>query len=269
MVSVNALAAAGYLHVAVPPFYGFATALGGWFFGLGMTLAVGCAGAVLFRAGEGKLEYVLACMAYAIGVWGGTEWLANPLRRLLGGSGAAVTLDQGLLLDRRLTLAVLAVAVTIWTLRGPRHRPVTGWNWGRTGFLLGLIGVAGWTVSALAGSPSGLVTSRGTDQLATLIFERDVSALSWSAFLVLGIPLGSWVASHFHGPSLEPGVGVERLSRGVLGGLLMGLGAAIGGGDNIAHGLGGVPLLATASVVFMGCMFFGVWCGVRLRWLSV
>jgi len=50
MVAVNAMAEYGHLDVTIPPFFGFATVLGGFVFGLGMTLAVGCAGAVLFRA---------------------------------------------------------------------------------------------------------------------------------------------------------------------------------------------------------------------------
>jgi uncharacterized protein len=267
MVAVNLAAEFGRLRVAVPPFYGLATALGGWLFGLGMLLAVGCAGAVLFRAGEGKLDYGLTCVAYAGGIWGGTKWLAAPVRRVLDGSGAALAFHQPHFLDRRLVLVILAVAILIWLWRG-EHRPYQGgWDWGRTGFLLGLVAIAAWGVSALAGSPSGLVTSQGAERLATLLLERDPSGLNWSVFLVLGIPLGSWIAARLHGASLESGFRAEHLPRGMVGGLLMGIGAALAGGDNIAHGLGGVPLLAWASVVFMACVFLGVWCGVRLHWL--
>ena len=267
MVAVNALAEFGHLQASIPPFYGLATALGGCLFGLGMTLAVGCAGAVLFRAGEGKLDYVLASVAYAVGIWGGAEWLAAPVRRWLGGSGAGRTMHHGLFLDRRLVLAILIVAIAIWLMRGRHHPYQGGWGWGRTGFLLGLVGITAWGVSALAGNPSGLITSQGTNSLTTFVFERDPSALNWSVFLVLGIPLGSWIASRFHGDSLEGGFRAERLPRVVAGGLLMGIGAAVAGGDNIAHGLSGVPVLAWASVTFMVCVFLGVWAGVRLHWL--
>ena len=47
----------------------------------------------------------------------------------------------------------------------------------------------------------------------------------------------------------------------------MGVGAAVSGGDNIAHGLSGVPLLAAGSATFMVSMFLGVWLGARLGWL--
>lgn len=51
------------------------------------------------------------------------------------------------------------------------------------------------------------------------------------------------------------------------GGLLMGAGAAMAAGDNVYHGLSGVPLLAVGSITFMVCAFVGVWLAVRLHWL--
>jgi hypothetical protein len=267
MAAVNALAGYGHLQVTVPPFFGLATALGGFVFGLGMTLAAGCAGAVLFRAGEGKLDYVLAIAAYTVGVWAGNEWLAHPLRRLLGGEGVPLTLHKALAVDRWLVVAILVIATVLWVIRG-EHRPYEGgWDWGHTGLLLGLIGVAAWGTSAMTGRPSGLGTSQGSDSLATLILERDVSALDWSLFLVAGIPLGSCLAARLHGVSPGSPFRAGRLPRALVGGLLMGLGAAVSAGDNVAHGLSGVPLLAVGSLTFMACLFLGVWAGVRLRWL--
>ncbi len=267
IVAVNALIAIGHLRIAVPPFYGVATALGGWLFGVGMVLAVGCAGAVLFRAGEGKLDYVLASVAYGVGIWAGMNWAAVPVRRALGGSGAGLTVHRGMFLHQPLVLIILAGAIVFWVSRGPRRPHQNGWDWRWTGFLLGVVGIAAWVVSALAGHPSGLATSQGADRLATFLLERDLSALNWSVFLVIGIPLGSWIASRLHGASFESTLHAERLPRVLIGGLLMGIGAAIAGGDNVAHGLSGMPLLAWASVTFMAFVFAGVWCGVRLHWL--
>jgi len=41
----------------------------------------------------------------------------------------------------------------------------------------------------------------------------------------------------------------------------------IGMGDNVLHGLSGLPILAISSIIFMICSFAGVWAGVRLNWL--
>jgi hypothetical protein len=267
MVVVNTLAGMGYLRVTVPLFFGLATALGGFIFGLGMTLAVGCAGAVLFRAGEGKLDYGLAIVAYAVGVWASNDWIVQPLRRLLGNRGLDLTLHKALVMDRRVVVAILVVGTILWVIRGKRHPYQGGWDWGRTGLALGLVGVATWATSAMTGRPSGLGTAQGSDSLATLILERDVSALDWSLFLLMGIPLGSFIAARLHGASPGRSFRPGRLPLALAGGLLMGLGAALSAGDNIAHGLSGVPLLAVGSLTFMACVFLGVWLGVRLRWL--
>jgi len=267
MVAVNALAEYGHVQVSVPPFFGLATALGGFVFGLGMILAVGCAGAMLFRAGEGKRDYGLVMVAYAVGVWAGSDWVAPPLRRLLGSQADGFTLPKALGVDRWLVVAIVLVATLLWVIRGQHRAYQGGWDWGRTGLSLGAVGVAAWLASGAAGRPTGLGTMQGSDSLATLILERDVSALNWSLFVVLGIPGGSWLASRWHGPSPGRPVHPGRLPLAVAGGLLMGVGAAVSGGDNIAHGLSGVPLLAAGSATFMVCMFLGVWLGARLGWL--
>lgn len=48
----------------------------------------------------------------------------------------------------------------------------------------------------------------------------------------------------------------------------MGLSSALAAGDNVFHGLSGVPLLAVSSLSFMCFVFLGVWAGVRLNWLK-
>ncbi len=60
---------------------------------------------------------------------------------------------------------------------------------------------------------------------------------------------------------------LRRIPLALAGGALMGSSAALAVGDNILHGLSGVPLLAVGSIVFMFFAFIGVWIGVRLGWL--
>ena len=74
MVAINSLIELGYLKITIPPFFGVATALSGLAFGLGMVLAVGCTGAILYRVGEGKLDYVFAMIAYAVSAWASNNW---------------------------------------------------------------------------------------------------------------------------------------------------------------------------------------------------
>jgi hypothetical protein len=257
MVVVNTMAEYGSLNVTIPLFYGFATALGGFVFGLGMVLAVGCAGSVLYRAGEGKLDYVFVVTAYSIGAWAGDNWLVEPLRRIIGSEGTALTLHHALIIDRWLVIAVVVVGVTLWVIRGKRRPYFGGWDWARTGILLGMVGVAAWETSALVGRPAGLGTVQGSNNLATILLESDLSAIDWSLFFVLGIPLGSFIASMLHGKSPGKPFRSERIPHALTGGTLMGLGAIIAAGDNVVHGLSGVPLLAMGSFTFMICIFIG------------
>lgn len=268
MVVVNALAEVGYLKVNIPLFFGLATALGGFVFGLGMVLAVGCAGAVLYRVGEGKLDYIFAMIAFAIGAWASDNWLVQPLRKILDGEGTTITLHHALTVDRWLVIAIAVIGVTLWMIRGRRHPYYGGWDWARTGIFVGLIGVVAWAASAMTGNPTGLGTVQGSDSLATVFLEGDISVLNWSLFVVVGIPIGSFIASRLFGKSPGKPFHSKRLPQTLIGGLLMGFGASVAAGDNVLHGLSGVPLLALSSFVFMLCVFIGVWAGIRLKWLK-
>ena len=268
MLAVNALAELGYLRVTVPPFFGLATVLGGFVFGLGMVLSMGCAGAVFYRVGEGKLDYVYVTIAYAVGTWFANNWVADPVHKLLHSKGLSTTLHHALTVDRWLLMAIVIVAGLLWVIRGRRRPYYGGWNWARTGIFIGLIGVIAWIASAMTGRPVGLGTMQGSDSLATFFLEWDLTALDWGFFMVAGIPLGSFIAAQLHGKSPGRPLHSKRVPLALSGGLLMGLSSALAAGDNVFHGLSGVPLLAVSSLSFMCCVFLGVWAGVRLNWLK-
>lgn len=268
MVAVNVLAHFGYLQPTIVPFFGALTAVGSFVFGLGMVLAAGCAGAALYRAGEGKLDYVLVALAYAVGAWASSSWVMGPLRQILHGEARVLTLPGMLAVDRWLVIAVAALGILLWTLRGERRPYHGGWDWLLTGLLLGVIGVGAWAASAVTGRPAGLGTVNGGGGLARFLLERDASALNWSLFVLVGIPLGSLIASRRHGKSPGRPLRSGRFPQALAGGALMGLGATLIDGDNVVHGLSGVPLLAMSSLTFMLCIFVSTWVGVKLGWLS-
>ncbi|MCI0475028.1 MAG: YeeE/YedE family protein, partial [Anaerolineales bacterium] len=108
----------------------------------------------------------------------------------------------------------------------------------------------------------------GSANIAELILRADLSALDWHFFLVVTIPLGSYVASVRNGKSPSMPLKSQRIPQAILGGALMGVGATIAGGDNIFHGLAGVPILALSSIVVMVFIFAGVWVGIKFKWLD-
>ncbi len=267
MLAVNVLAEFGYLRVNVPPYFGFATIVAGFIFGIGMVLSVGCAGAVFYRVGEGKLDYLYVVAAFALSAWFSNDWLVGPIHRFFHSTNLSATLHHALTVDRLLLAAIIVVALTLWVIRGRNHAAQGVWRWPTTGLCIGLVGIAAWTVRAMNGKPYGLGTMQGSDGLATLLLQGDLSAIDGSLLMVLGIPLGSFIASRSCGRSPDVPLHSRRIIRAIAGGFLMGTSAAVAAGDNMLHGLSGVPILAVSSFLFMSFMFLGVWTGVKLKWL--
>ena len=261
MLAVNALAEFGYLNVNVPPYFGLVTILAGFVFGIGMVLAAGCAGSVFYRAGEGKLDYLYVVVAFVLSTWFSNNWLAGPVQRLSHGKGLSTTLHLALTVDRLLLAVIVVVAIILWVIRGQNHSYKGGWTWSTTGLCIGLISTAAWTVRAVDGKPFGLGTMQGSDGLATVLLEWDLSAVNGSLLMVLGIPLGSFIAARTRGKSPGRPFSSKRIRLALAGGLLMGISASIASGYNVLHGLSGVPILAVSSLSFMLFAFLGILTG--------
>jgi hypothetical protein len=268
MLAVNALAEFGYLSVSVPPSFGLVTCIAGFIYGIGMVLAVGCAGAVFYRAGEGKLDYLYVVAAFTLSAWFSNNWLAGPVHAFSRSKGLSTTLHHALTIDRLLVVIIVVVAGVLWSIRGQNHAYKGGWNWTTTGLCIGVIGTAAWTVRALDGKPFGLGTMQGSDEFASLLLEWDRSAVNGSLLMVLGIPLGSFIASRLNGRSPARPFGSKRIRLALAGGLLMGVSASLAAGDNVLHGLSGVPILAVSSLSFMPFVILGIWTGVKLKWIE-
>jgi hypothetical protein len=268
LIVVNTLSEYNFLEATIIPFLGLATLLGGFIFGLGMTLAVGCVGAVFTRAGEGRLDYLSATLTFAASAWATDNWLAQPIQDILQANRLTITLQRALELDRWVLIAGIAIAAIFWVIRGKRRPYQHGWDWLQTGSWLGVIGTLAWISSAWVGRPFGIGTLRGSDSIATFFLQGDVSALNWNFFMVAGIPAGSFIASRMGSRFTAVDFKLQRIPQAMLGGVFMGFGAAIALGDNVSHGLSGVPLLALSSLGFMVMVFLGVWTGVKLRWLK-
>ncbi|MEW5718615.1 MAG: YeeE/YedE family protein [Chloroflexota bacterium] len=269
MLAVNAFIEFGNVEIPYSHFFGLATALGGFALGLGMVLALGCAGSVFYRAGEGKFDYVVVIAAYGLSAWLTANWLVAPIRQFLGGEGIRMALPRALGLDRWITIAAIMLLALLWFIRDRRRVMwLESWDSIRTGIALGIVGALAWIASTLIGQPSGLGTVEGSANIAELILRADLTALDWHFFLVVAIPLGSYIASVRRGKSPALPTKSQRIPQAILGGALMGVGATIAGGDNIFHGLAGVPILALSSIVVMIFVFVGVWVGIKLKWLD-
>ena len=260
-------------------------AVGGLLFGIGMTLAGGCANKNLLRLGGGSVRslVVLAFMAIAsymtlkglFGSWR-AAWL-DPVSLNLAEHGFA---DQGLAtllagatgLDARVALwtvsALVVAAILVFVLKDARFRANRQQVLG--GAALGALIVAAWYVSGHLGfgeNPETLETGYFATNTRTIESLSFVAPLAYGLELlmlwtdaslhmtfgiasVLGIVVGSAAYAISSGSFRWEGFASVSDLRGQLAGaVLMGFGGVTGLGCTIGQGMAGLSTLALGSFI--------------------
>lgn len=260
-------------------------AVGGLLFGVGMTLAGGCANKNLIRVGGGSVRsiVVLTFMAIAaymtlkglFGQWRVT-WL-DPVAINLANLGwesqsLAVALSKATGIAPTAALwtatALAAAALLGFVFRDARFRANTGHIAG--GVALGLLIVAGWTVTGHLGfgeNPATLedvyfaTNTRTLESLsfvAPMAFSLELLMLWTDASLhvtfgiasIVGVIAGSAVYAIASKKFRWEGFASISDLRGQLGGaILMGFGGVTALGCTIGQGLSGLSTLAIGSVI--------------------
>ena len=267
--------------------------VGGILFGIGMTLAGGCANKNLLRLGGGSLRSLVVLVFVAIsaymtlkGLFG--QWRSSfldPVAIDLSGFGmegqglphllAALT---GMPAKTALlaATAVVALALLIFVFKDKRFR--TNGEQVIGGTVLGLIITAAWYLTGHIGfaeNPETLeLTFFGTSSrtlesmsfvaptaytLELLMLWTDKSLrLTFGVATVLGVALGSLIyalgARKFR---WEGFASVEDLGNQIVGGLLMGFGGVTAMGCTIGQGMSGVLTLAIGSFIALSGIVAG------------
>ncbi len=264
-------------------FVPWANVIGGYIFGLGIVLAGGCGSGILYRVGEGNLAYLLAVFGFFFGIATTKFGILRPAyKRLLSveipAIGPAPTLYSVLGVNKWIVITAISAVFLMFIFQGkPFRRAKRGYSWSFTGLLVGLVAVAAWWASEdFGGRARGLsFTGPVREFFFAVVFgnyQNNLSAVvpaesrtilgvtfSWSALYVLAVPVGSFISArllHEFGLKVPP---PKELLKGLFGGFLMGIGAEIGGGCNIGHGLTGVSTLAVSSWVANAFIFLGNW----------
>lgn len=276
-------------------------ALGGLLFGVGMTLAGGCANRNLVRLGGGSLRSLVVLVFMGIasymtlkGLF--AQWRASWLDPVSLDLGARGWADQSLgtalvqwggLEARRAAIAavvtvVLALLVLVFKDKGFRSNlaQVSG------GIALGLLVVAGWYVTGHLGygeNPETLETvfhatnSRTLESLSfvgpmaysleMLLLWTDKSLhLSFGIACVIGVVLGSLVmALATRRFRWEGFASMVDLRNQLLGAVLMGFGGVTAMGCTIGQGLSGLSTLALGSMVAVAGIVLGS--VAMLKWM--
>ena len=267
--------------------------VGGALFGIGMTLAGGCANKNLVRVGGGSVRSFVVLVFAAIaaymtlkGLFG--QWRASwldPMSINLGergwtdqGLGTALAKGAGIAPKTALLMAaaVVVLALLAFCLKDKRFRgngqQIAG------GVVLGALIVAGWYLTGHLGfgeNPETLENVYFATNTRTLESMSFVAPLAYSLELlmlwtdkslhlsfgiasVVGVVVGSAAyavpAGKFH---WEGFASVADLRNQIVGAVLMGFGGVTSLGCTIGQGLSGVSTLAIGSFIAIGAIVAG------------
>ncbi len=275
--------------------------LGGFLFGVGMTLASGCGNKTLVRLGGGNLKSVvvlafLAIAAYMtmkglFGVW--RVGFLDPVALDLGARGLAgqdlPSLAVAAGAERRTATAAIAafacLAILAFVFKSRDFRTQGEHIVG--GLVAGGLVVAGWYVTGHVGfaeNPDTLentffgTNSRTLESLSfiapsayllelLLLWSDKSLGLTFGVALVLGVVAGSAAYSLATRTFRWEGfVSLEDTANHVVGGILMGFGGVTALGCTIGQGITGLSTLSIGSVLATGSILAGSWAAQKYQY---
>ena len=282
IVGANALESIGQIEeLRRQAFAPIANIVGGYIFGLGIVLAGGCGSGVWYRVGEGMFAAWVAVLGFVIGILTTQSGLLAPVKNFLRSFMLWKT-DEGMKLmnweqfeayegfaeqatlynlfgaNKWIVIVALIVICVPFLFRGGVPKPQKGYAWPVAGALIGLVIVAAWYASEKWGGGARGVSYTGPTGELFRSFMLGKSP-TWSAFLVIGTPIGAMISAIGLKEFKLKSPGADELLRVFVGGLIMGVGAVIGGGCNVGHGLTGFSTLALASIVATIFTILGNW----------
>ncbi len=231
-----------------------ANILGGYLFGMGMVLANGCASGILYRCGQGFTDAWLAFLAFFLGLSVTKHgWLkplydmsASVVVRINGKVNPALwDFFGGGIEAKWITIGVITIIIGIFILRGKPFRTAhKGYYWSITGLFLGVITVIAWWASTYwGGRPRGLSFTGPTAEFFLSILTGDpmvrrtpvfnffgLFETTWASLYVVAVPVGAFFSAKLLKEFKLFFLPREELLATFIGGLIMGIGAAVGRG---------------------------------------
>jgi uncharacterized membrane protein YedE/YeeE len=228
-----------------------------------MVVAATCITGLFYKLGHGMLGVLVGLVGWALG---DIITYLGPLRSLRQGlrestiavNGASATL---LNLPNWLgagILTLLALAAVVYLIRSPRRVRGKLWTWLALGLATGLFMSLAWLLARAGGSNYTYGTSGVPSGVVEAFMGESSGDTPWIPIALASLVPGAFLAAWRSGTLWIRGETVRRYAELALGGLLMGIGAAIAGGCNLGHSLVGVPLLSLGSIATTLAMAAGV-----------
>lgn len=276
--------------------------VGGFTFGVGMTLASGCGNKTLVRIGGGSLKSLVVLVFIGIAGYmtlkglfgmGRVAWL-DPVAVSLGqwnlaGQDLPSLFGPSLGMDKKTAIAACAAVVSVvllaWVARdGHFRRSFDGWL---GGLVIGACIVAGWYVSGKVGfgeNPDTLETvyfatnTRTIESfsfvapsafgLEMLMLWSDKSLkLTFGIAALLGVVAGSAAYAIATKSFRWQGfASTEDTANHIVGGILMGFGGVTALGCTIGQGITGLSTLSIGSVIVTLAIVAGCWAAMKYQY---
>ncbi len=257
--------------------------LGGFLFGIGMTLGSGCGQRTLVRVGGGNLKSLVVLLVMAISAYMTLRGLFALLRLQIN-DPSTIDLEQSGLttqgipeltshflgLSPSIATAIVAILIgggmIVWALRDREVR--TNFDNMLAGIGIGLIIVFAWFTTGYLGFDDfdplpteaySFIAPVGNALTYLMTFTG--STINFGISVVLGVLAGSFAYSIVTGNfRIESFSDKSDLINHLMGGLLMGFGGVMSLGCTIGQGISGLSTLAIGSLITLisiiaGCAF--------------
>jgi uncharacterized membrane protein YedE/YeeE len=295
VIGANILEGLGMVVLKRQTFYPLANIIGGYIFGIGMVLAEGCGGGIIYRTGEGLLSAWFAVFGFFIGIAATTNGILNPLLMLLRNESLSLSLSGipnaalwELIGDgpaiKWSVISVLSIMLSFFVLHDKPFilKKREGFPWPVTGVLVGIMGVVAFWASEFWGggfargfsftTPLGelfftVLTGNAKSRFFPM-FNLGPFQTTWAAFYIIGVPLGSYVSAKALKKFAWRVPSARQLVTVMVGSIIMGFGAVLAGGCNIGQALTGFATLSVGSIVATVAIIAGNWTMVYFKFIK-
>ena len=273
MTGVVAIADSAYRNATLD---WFGAGLGGFIFGIGATLAGGCAARTVVKTMEGSVHSLIALVAFMI-VAAITQFgFLEPVRiKLTQATAIELTTDAGLTsilsLPPWLVLAVVVAALLVFIYQGWRRSPDKTML--IVGAVIGGLVLVGWYVTGVLAQdefmplkPSSITVSGPLARFGYVILSGRLPEISFAISFVIGTAAASFLLALMtrQFKITAPGKGMAK--NALIGGTLMGFGAILSYGCNIGQGLTGITTLSLESLIDVATMVLGI--AAATKWME-
>jgi uncharacterized membrane protein YedE/YeeE len=250
----------------------FGLILGGLMFGVGASLAGGCAVRTLVKTAEGKLHSLVVLLVFMVfAAITQYEFLMGPRVTLTNATAVNLSTDTGLASVLHISpwiiliLVLAALGLYLYRFRGEMDRKMV-----LAGAGIGLLVVASWYITGVLAydefdpiKPSGITVSGPMARIGDMLITGAVPDFSFVIAFAIGVFVASLGSAVLNKEFKVTPIAKDMWLYAILGGTLMGIGAILAYGCNVGQGLTGISTLSISSILAFASMGIGTWLGLK------